>query len=243
MPKRARIWSSPRRARHAPPRIGASTTVAAAAPAPGLPPARDYAPAGPLRLAAPHLAAQIGWLFPLAVIGGLAAWGCSPTSWPLERRHLSLALWAGWTWCYGIEFSAAGGLFHAYYLVAMAPAFSALAGIGMVGLWSLSTTGGVTSLLFPATVAATALWQGYIVNAYLTDYLAIGGRWLVPTLIGMGGLTAAGLLLLRRASSLLGGVALLSLLAMPTAWSIGTVLVKGNTGFPAARPPFLNDAA
>jgi 4-amino-4-deoxy-L-arabinose transferase-like glycosyltransferase len=30
---------------------------------------------------------------------------------------------------------------------------------------------------------------------------------------------------------------------MPAAWSVGTVLVKGNTGFPAARPPFLNDAA
>jgi len=33
------------------------------------------------------------------------------------------------------------------------------------------------------------------------------------------------------------------LLAMPTAWSVGTILVKGNTGFPAARPPFLNEAA
>jgi 4-amino-4-deoxy-L-arabinose transferase-like glycosyltransferase len=42
---------------------------------------------------------------------------------------------------------------------------------------------------------------------------------------------------------MLGGVALVSLLALPTAWSIGTVLVKGNTGFPAARPPFLKDTA
>jgi 4-amino-4-deoxy-L-arabinose transferase-like glycosyltransferase len=60
----------------------------------------------------------------------------------------------------------------------------------------------------------------------------------------VGGLTAAALVLLRRVvPSLLGGVTLLSLLAMPAAWSIGTVLVKGNTGFPAARPPFLNHAA
>ena len=42
---------------------------------------------------------------------------------------------------------------------------------------------------------------------------------------------------------MLGGAALTILLAMPAAWSLGTVLVKGNTGFPAARPPFLNDAA
>src|SRR6516225_10626657 len=37
-----------------------------APPGAGLPPSRDYAPAGPLSLAAPHLAAQMGWLFPLA---------------------------------------------------------------------------------------------------------------------------------------------------------------------------------
>jgi 4-amino-4-deoxy-L-arabinose transferase-like glycosyltransferase len=223
---------------------GASTTRASTAPAAGLPPARDYAPAGPLRLAAPHLAAQMGWLFPLAVIGGLAAWSSIRPRRPFAREHLSLGLWAGWALCYGLVFSAAGGLFHPYYLVAMAPALSALAGIGTVSLWSLYNAGGAMSLLFPATVIATALWQGYIVNGYLADYLAVGERWLVPTLIGVGGLTAAGLVLLRRLVPLpLGGVALLSLLAMPTVWSIGTVLVKGNTGFPAARPPFLNDAA
>ena len=48
---------------------------------------------------------------------------------------------------------------------------------------------------------------------------------------------------LRAPAILLGGLAISSLLAMPAAWSLGTVLVKGNTGFPAARPPFLNEAA
>src|SRR5919205_276721 len=31
--------------------------------------------------------------------------------------------------------------------------------------------------------------------------------------------------------------------SLPAAWSIGTAAAKGNTGFPAARPPFLNEAA
>ena len=48
---------------------------------------------------------------------------------------------------------------------------------------------------------------------------------------------------LRAPAILLGGLAIANLLAMPTAWSVGTILVKGNTGFPAARPPFLNEAA
>jgi 4-amino-4-deoxy-L-arabinose transferase-like glycosyltransferase len=213
----------------------------------GLPPSRDYAPAGPLRLAAPHLAAQMGWLFPLALIGGIAAWARIRPFRPLAREHLSLSLWAGWALCYGIVFSAAGGLFHAYYLVAMAPALSALAGIGLAALWSPYLAGGAASLVLPATLIAAALWQGYIVDGYLTGYLAIGEKWLIPALLGATGLAAAGLLVmrppLRAPAILLGGLAISSLLAMPAAWSVGTVLVKGNTGFPAARPPFLNEAA
>jgi 4-amino-4-deoxy-L-arabinose transferase-like glycosyltransferase len=124
---------------------------------------------------------------------------------------------------------------------------AALAGIGLVGLWSLYTAGSIRLLLLPAALVATALWQGYVVDGYLADYLAIGEKWLVPALIGATGLAAAGLVALRpprRGPAIaLGGAALLVLLAMPTAWSIGTVLAKGNTGFPAAQPPFLNDVA
>ena len=219
-----------------------------APPGAGLPPSRDYAPAGPLSLAAPHLAAQMGWLFPLALIGGIAAWARVRPFRPLAREHLSLSLWARWALCYGSVFSAAGGLFHAYYLVAMAPALCVLAGIGwLVALWSLYAAGGAASLIFPATMIVTALWQGYIVDGYLTGYLAIGEKWLAPALLSATGLTAAALLVirppLRAPAVLLGGLAVSSLLAMPAAWSLGTVLVEGNTGFPASRPPFLNEAA
>jgi 4-amino-4-deoxy-L-arabinose transferase-like glycosyltransferase len=91
------------------------------------------------------------------------------------------------------------------------------------------------------------LWQAYIVKGYLTGDLAIREGWLVPALLGATGLAAAGLIVLRppqrTPATVLGGLALAILLAMPAAWSAGTVLAKGNTGFPAARPPFLNDAA
>jgi 4-amino-4-deoxy-L-arabinose transferase-like glycosyltransferase len=213
----------------------------------GWPAGRDYAPAGPLRLASPHLAAQIGWLFPLALLGGMTAWWRTRPYWPLGREHLSLGLWAGWTLCYGIVFSAAGGLFHAYYLVTMVPALAALAGIGTVALWSLYVAGGTKALLFPAALIVTGLWQSWIVAGYLGSDLAVGNKWLVPAVIAASVSAAAGLAMLRpprRAMRVLfAGVAVLILLALPTAWSVGTVLVKGITGFPAARPPFLNDAA
>src|SRR5207248_959415 len=71
---------------------------------------RDFAPAGPLRLFAPRLAAQIGWLLPLALIGAVAAWlSPRPHRHPLWERA-DLALWGGWALVYGAVFSAAGGL-------------------------------------------------------------------------------------------------------------------------------------
>jgi 4-amino-4-deoxy-L-arabinose transferase-like glycosyltransferase len=84
---------------------------------------RDYVPAGPLRLAMAPLAAQIGWLLAVALIGGFAAWRRYRGS--LGHERLMLLLWAGGL-IYGIMFSAAAGLFHAYYLAVMAPALCAL---------------------------------------------------------------------------------------------------------------------
>lgn len=184
----------------------------------------------------------MAWLWPLAVIGGIAAWWRAGQCGPPKREHL--ALWAGWTLCYGAVFSAAGGLFHAYYLVVMAPVLAALAGIGVVSFWSLYAAGGARALGFPAILIVTALWQAHIVDGYLDQYLAIGRGWLVPALIAATGLAVVGLVAVRpKRSAALAGIAVAVLLAMPAAWSIGSVLAPGNTGFPAARPPFLKDAA
>jgi 4-amino-4-deoxy-L-arabinose transferase-like glycosyltransferase len=228
------------------PAVSQGVPDATATPSAGLPRGRDYAPAGALRLAAPHLAAQMGWLFPLAVIGAVAACWRKSEAPLLNRERPSLALWAGLAVCYGVVFTAAGGLFHAYYLVMLAPALSALAGIGVVRLASHYSAGRAGRLLAAAALVATALWQAHIVNGYLAGYLAIGENWLQPALIGASGLAAAGLIALpsRRGLALaLGAFAISLLLAMPAAWSVGTVLVKGNIGFPAASPPFLGDVA
>jgi 4-amino-4-deoxy-L-arabinose transferase-like glycosyltransferase len=140
---------------------------------------------------------------------------------------------------YGLVFSAAAGLFHAYYLAVMAPALCALAGVGASTLWVLHRSARAFALWLPVTILLTGLWQAYILEGYLGGTLAIGHSWLSPALFG----TASGLAIVgwrrQHGPGLPFAAAALSLvLAMPVAWSIGSTLVRGNAGFPSARPPF-----
>jgi 4-amino-4-deoxy-L-arabinose transferase-like glycosyltransferase len=211
-------------------------------------PGRDWAPAGPLRLAAPPLAGQVGWLFPLALIGGFAVWRQYRRS--PGRESWQIAMWAGWVVVYGAVFSAAGGLFHAYYLAAMAPALAALAGIGTAALWQLYRKERTAGLLLPAAILVTALWQARIVEFYLGGIVAVGHGWLPVVLLGGAAAACVALVVMwwRRQQGLsrslgVATLAILILLAMPAAWSVGTALMRGGAGFAAAQPPFLTDEA
>ena len=221
---------------------GERVAATAAANRAAAPPGRDYVPAGPLRLAAPPLAAQIGWLFPLVVVGGIAAWLRSA-----REARLALAMWALWALAYGIVFSAAGGLFHAYYVVVMAPALCALAGIGAVALWRDYRTRHWSAFLLPAAVLATGIWQAYVGGFFLAGSVYVGRDWPVAGLLGIAAAVAIALALLRRrAEGPALAVALASLaagLALPAAWSVGTNLAEFRAGFPAAQPPFQTRAA
>ena len=207
---------------------------------------RDTAPAGTVRLAAPRLAAQMGWWWPLVLIGGVAAWIGAQRHRPPAPERLQLALWSGWTLGYGVVLSAAGGLFHAYYLVVMAPALAALAGIGLSRLWLLYRRGGSAALL-PATLLATAAWQAYVLDEFVGEHLALGKTWPVPAFLALAAVATAGLAVLPRLAApkpaLLAAAVLPMLLLLPATWSIGTALAPGISGFPAARPPLLNDNA
>ncbi len=230
-------------------RVPAPDITAAAqtgTPQAAVPGGRDFVPAGPLRLAAPRLASQMGWLLPLTLIGGTAAWFLSRLGRRLAPERLGLVLWGGWALAYGVVFSAAGGLFHAYYLAVLAPALAALAGIGAATLWSLHRAGGAAALLLPAAIVASGLWQANILDEYLAGHLAIGQSWIEWVLPATAGIAAAGLLLTRLSERGAARVATLGLvlsLALPAAWSIGTATAAGISGFPGARPPFLTDAA
>jgi 4-amino-4-deoxy-L-arabinose transferase-like glycosyltransferase len=176
----------------------------------------DKVPVGPFRLATPMLAGQVGWLAPLALLGVLA-W---------RRRDggaAPLALWGIWALTYGIVYSVAGGIFHAYYLSTMAPPLAALAGVACVDLWRRGP--GWLAL----GLAATAAWQAYLV----VNTLGWQSAWLGLPLVVL--LAAAAMpWRARHAAAALAGAALF---ALPLAWSLSAVLSPGNLALPSASLP------
>lgn len=187
-------------------------------------------PAGPLRLADRHLAGQVGWLYPLAVIG--LALALLPRRRPSPPGQVTALVLAGWAASYGLVYSFAGGIFHAYYLVAMAPPVAALAGIAIAGLWTRHRV-----LLLPAALLTTMAWQAYIESGYL-DLAAWDWRtWLCAAAIG--GTLAAAIVMRWSARPALAApilaVGIAALLAIPTAWALSSVLARGNLMLPAAN--------
>jgi len=119
-------------------------------------------PTGPLRLADGQLAAQVGWLFPFAVIALVMGARQYRFRRPLTATPLALLFWCCWTLTYAGVYSYLGGIMHFYYLATMAPALAALAGIGIVSLWTDYRQRSPYAGLLPVTLLMTAVWQLYI---------------------------------------------------------------------------------
>ncbi len=200
----------------------------------------DNGPVGPFRLLDSELGGQAGWLLPMAVIALLVA-GSRRSRFPLDRQKLALLLWGTWLLTMAGFFSVAG-FFHSYYLVTVAPAVAALAGIGLVALWQdylqHISRGNWRAWTLPAALLVTALAQVYILNSY-PDW----SRWLSPLVLG---LTLVALLVLVAArirprrtlrlwTPIAAAIGTLALLIAPTVWAADTI-GNGGAGIPSAGP-------
>ena len=177
----------------------------------------DSVPVGPLRLAAPTLASQFAWTLPLAALGFVLAIGFRRRR---DQTQASLALWGLWALAYGIVFSAAGGIFHAYYLAALAPPLAALAGIGCVLLWRRGPNALALGL------AASGLWQIYIAGLSL-GWTAIWIGFPVVAVLAAAATLCSG----KRPPAAIGGFALVIL---PLAWALSAIFMAGNHILPSA---------
>jgi 4-amino-4-deoxy-L-arabinose transferase-like glycosyltransferase len=160
------------------------------------------------------LAMQFAWTLPLAVLGAVFAW---------RRRRAVVALWSVWALTYGIVYSAAGGIFHVYYLATLGPPLAALAGIGSFELWRRGATHLAVGL------GAAALWQAYIAGATL-GWDAI---WIGFPAVGLLAAIAA-MWRAKRPPAVIGGVALL---VLPSLWALSAVFAPGNLTLPSASLP------
>ncbi len=190
---------------------------------------------GPWRLLSDALAAQIAWLLPLVIVGGLAA------LWRHRRQRVRfglVAMWALWLIVVGYVFSNAQGTFHAYYTALLGPAVAALAGIGTVALVSLVRRNSRWWCAVIAAVAGTVMLQ-LVLSARHPDFYG----WTRVVLV-VGAVSAVGALALTvwrgssgRTIAVAGGALLAVLLLTPTAWAASeasnTVL---NATLPQAGP-------
>ena len=228
---------------------GASATAQAAQRQAALASLRllDNPPAGFLRLANRHLAGQVLWLLPLGLIGFAATLRRTGLRRPLTPQAAALLLWFGWALTYGIVFSAAGGIFHAYYLVTMAPPLAALAAIGVV---QLRAQAGRAAWLLPVALTATAGWQAYIEAPFLGGWdwrLGLFGLLLGGTLIAVIGLVAATRWHLaettrQRLGAQAIAIGLLALLVTPATWALSTIIGRSAGAAPGANVALLAPA-
>ena len=145
---------------------------------------------GLLRLFAQPLVDEASWLLPLAALGGLLALCAHRLRWPLSDRHGAILLWGGWLGT-NVVFFSFGNLFHAYYLIMLAPALAALVGISVVSLWRMSAAGrwlGALGLI--SALLLTAAFQIWVLQAF-GDL----GKWLTALIIGCVALGLGGFVL------------------------------------------------
>ncbi|MBI3762504.1 MAG: hypothetical protein HY260_11665, partial [Chloroflexi bacterium] len=189
-----------------------------------------------LRLFAQPLVDQASWLIPLAVIGALVAVFRDRLRYPLSDKHGALILWGLWLITEVVFFSVAN-LFHAYYLVMLAPPLAALVGIGVMALWqTYRDRAWIGTGLTVLALGLTAAFQVIVLRQYPDQ------RGILIPLIVVGTLMGVGALVLTRRINRIPpaalGLGLAALLIAPLAWSAITALdLYPNFNLPNAGPP------
>ncbi len=163
---------------------------------------------------------QVAWLLPAALVLGVAGLVVLGRAARTDVRRSGLLVWASWLVVTGLTFSLMAGIFHAYYTVALAPAIGAVVGIGGALLWSRRRHW-AARLVLAATAAGTGWWAWDLLGR--TPWFL---PWLAPTVLAVGLVAAAGLLvahlLPRPLRALVVAAALLAGLGGPAAFALQT---------------------
>jgi 4-amino-4-deoxy-L-arabinose transferase-like glycosyltransferase len=189
---------------------------------------------GLTRLFDGDIGGQIAWLLPAALVLLVAGLWFTRRAPRTDRTRALLIVWGGWLLVTGLTFCLMKGIFHEYYPVALAPAIAAVVGVGAASLWRgrkhLSA-----ALTLAGTVALTAIWS-FVLLERSSDW----HPWLRYAVL-LGGLASAfaiaGVnLLTPRLAATAAGVALVTGLAGPAAYSMQTASVGHSGSIVTAGP-------
>ncbi len=185
------------------------------------------------------LSDQIIWLFPLALIGFIAAAIKEKLNLKLDnKKKLGLALWFVWLVPVFIYFSFTTGLFHPYYLTMLAPPIAALAGIGATSMWELYEDRGWKSWFLPGALIINAGVQLLILSYYSSDNISKILAITVFVLSGASSVVLIALNLLRNndkkiIDKIVVSISVIGLLITPLVWSSTTMFYKMSGTFPS----------
>jgi 4-amino-4-deoxy-L-arabinose transferase-like glycosyltransferase len=191
---------------------------------------------GPVRLLNAALGGQDGWLLGVAVVGAVVV-GLASRARRRDPRTAWLAVVGGAFVVTAVLFSLAGGIFHPYYVVLLAPFTAALVGAGVASV----VRGDVPT----APAGSAALVGGVICEFVVLHNYAGDLTWLRVVLpLTCGGALGA-LLVFRdtRARAWAMGVGVAALLIAPTIWAFDTLGYATQPTFPAGGPAIYNTAA
>jgi 4-amino-4-deoxy-L-arabinose transferase-like glycosyltransferase len=194
---------------------------------------------GILRLFTDEIGGQITWLLPAALVLLLVALIVmrGPRG---ELKRATLLLFGGSLVITALVFSFAGGIFHAYYTVALASALAAVVAMGASMLWSYRAQGWA-KIVAAVVVLGTVTWA-FVLLGEASTWLP----WLKWVVLVLGVGAAVLLLLPQRGKRMLVGTiaaALLATLLAPTAYTIETVTTAHSGSIVTAGPTVASSMA
>jgi 4-amino-4-deoxy-L-arabinose transferase-like glycosyltransferase len=186
---------------------------------------------GLLRMFGAEVGTQVAWLLPAALVLGVAALVLARGE---RLLRAGLTLWLGWLLVTGLTFSLMAGIFHPYYTVALAPAIGALVGTSAWFLWErrdslvasgvLGFTVALTTALAFELLARDSSW-----NPWLRYVVAVVGFSAALLIVGAAHLS-------HRLATGVAALALVAVLAGPTAYSVATAATPHTGSIPSAGP-------
>lgn len=197
--------------------------------------------AGPFRLLQKALGQQVSWLFPIALVGLIAAYLYEVKRqkkwWKTTQKQQQLLYWAGWLVPVAGFFSIAS-FFHPYYMIMLAPPLAVLSAIGVTTfIESLKKQRDRWQLyLIASGFWITAGLQAWYVYSYY-PWLS----WII--IVGTIGTSLLAVFYQKAHKNLIyGALAVAFLTLAPGFWSLTPTLAGASDAIPSAGPDLLSNS-